>query len=131
MSTPIIPPWAEDLKTRYLSGEASLFVVHGNVRDLHPYGPSEAELGYVSMRGFFESFLGRTKEIVTYYNISQGLVFPDKAHQRRFDSALTARRMLDGQEALLVPPKDPGQAIPVIEQLITTPTVSAGVIIDF
>lgn len=131
MSTPIIPGWADELRHRYLAGEASLFIVHGNVRDLHIYGSGDDDISYVSLRGFFDNFLGRTKDIVAYYNISQGLIFPDKAHERRFDSAMTARRMLDGQEALLTLPKAPGAAIAVIEQLITTPTIAAGVIVDF
>jgi ATP-dependent 26S proteasome regulatory subunit len=131
MSTPIIPAWADELRHRYLAGEASLFVVHGNVRDLHVYGNGDGDLSYVSLRGFFENFLGRTKDIVVYYNISQGFIFPDKAHERRFDSAMTARRMLDGQEALFSMPKAPGPAISLIEQLITTPTIAAGVIVDF
>lgn len=28
-----LPPWADELKRRYLAGEAGLFVVHGNVHD--------------------------------------------------------------------------------------------------
>ena len=131
MDNPIIPPWANELRFRYLSGEASLFIVHGNVRDLHVYGQSDAIRSYVPLRTFFDLFLGRTKDIVSYYNISQGLGFPDNAHQRRFEGAMTTRRMLDGQEPLLTMPKAPGVAIPIIEQLITIPTISAGVIIDF
>ena len=34
MSDPrLLPPWAEDLRRRYLRGEASMFVLHGNVYD--------------------------------------------------------------------------------------------------
>ena len=29
-----LPVWAEDLRRRYLRGEASMFVLHGNVYDV-------------------------------------------------------------------------------------------------
>ena len=37
MSDLVLPPWAGTLRDRYLSGEASLFLLHGNVRDLQPF----------------------------------------------------------------------------------------------
>ena len=30
----VLPAWAEDLRRRYLRGEASMFVLHGNVYDV-------------------------------------------------------------------------------------------------
>ena len=30
----LLPAWAEDLRRRYLRGEASMFVLHGNVYDV-------------------------------------------------------------------------------------------------
>jgi len=35
MSEPhLLPTWADDLRRRYLRGEASMFVLHGNVYDV-------------------------------------------------------------------------------------------------
>ena len=31
--TKILPIWAEDLRKRYLRGESSMFILHGNVFD--------------------------------------------------------------------------------------------------
>ncbi len=33
LNTNVLPPWADELKRRYLAGEAGLFLVHGNVHD--------------------------------------------------------------------------------------------------
>jgi transitional endoplasmic reticulum ATPase len=33
LNTNTLPPWADELKRRYLAGEAGLFLVHGNVHD--------------------------------------------------------------------------------------------------
>ena len=52
---------ADELRTRYLAGEASMFLVHGNVRDLVPWtvgGRSE----WVDTRTFLERFLSRTRD---------------------------------------------------------------------
>ena len=29
-------PWVEEIKLRYTSSESSIFVLHGNIRDLYP-----------------------------------------------------------------------------------------------
>ena len=33
MPTEVFPLWVDELRQRYLRGESSVFVVHGNVRD--------------------------------------------------------------------------------------------------
>ena len=38
----LLPAWAEDLRRRYLRGEASMFVLHGNVYDVVLYGAEDA-----------------------------------------------------------------------------------------
>lgn len=126
-----LPSWADDLRVRYISGQASMFIVHGNVRDLYPLRGDDGTLHWYDMRGFLEAFLGRTRDIVAYYNVSQGLVFPDSAHEKRFVRSINARRMLEGEEKLSVMPRSPTMALPVIEQLITDPLNSSGVIMDF
>ena len=40
-----LPPWAEELRRRYLRGEAWQFVLHGNVHDLVLHGGRLVELG--------------------------------------------------------------------------------------
>ena len=35
---PVLPGWAEELKRRYVRGEASQFILHGNVHDLVLHG---------------------------------------------------------------------------------------------
>jgi len=34
----LLPSWAEDLRRRYLRGEASMFILHGNVYDVVVHG---------------------------------------------------------------------------------------------
>lgn len=128
---PKLPSWAEELRLRYLSGEASMFLVHGNVRDLHPWEDPDGQLVWLSIREFLERFLSRSKDIVTYYNLSEGLEFPEARSKARFRTAINARRALRGDEALSSLPQSPTQVLPIIEDMITDTSQRAAVIIDY
>lgn len=66
-----LPDWAEDLRRRYLRGEATVFVLHGNVFDwvLHN--------GRLSPLTEFltETLLKDSKKTIGVYNVSTGLHF--------------------------------------------------------
>ncbi len=127
---PVLPTWARDLRNRYLAGEASMFLVHGNVRDLVPWDDGDT-VSHVPVRTFLERFLARSKEIVAYWNCSEGFEFPDRAHRARFLRAVNARRALDGRPAVDELPRSPSEAIPLVEALVTDPAQRAGVILDY
>jgi transitional endoplasmic reticulum ATPase len=129
--SPRLPGWANELRDRYLAGEASLFLVHGNVRDIHPWDPGDGKTEWVDLRAFFERFLGRTRDIVATYNLAQGVLFPDKLHEKRFKRAIDVKRALQGDDPLTELPRTPNEAIPLFEELITDPANSSGVVIDF
>lgn len=131
MSDPVLPAWVHEIRNRYLSGEASLFLLHGNVRDLQPWQEAGGEVQYVDLRTFLERFLARTRDIVAYYNVSQGICFSDHQHEALFRRAIDTRRQLTGGSKLGLLPRTATDAIPVIEELITNPANSAGVVLDF
>lgn len=131
MSDTQLPEWANDLRNRYLAGEASMFLIHGNVRDLHPWTDDNGKTSYLDLRGFLESFLARSRDIIAYYNVSQGLCFSDGEHQRRYQRVVDARRMLNGGKGTGGLPRTAGEAVPAIEELLLEPTQSSGVIIDY
>lgn len=133
MSTPLVlPPWCAELRSRYLAGEASLFLLHGNVRDLVAWtDPQTGARTWVDLRTFLERFLERTREIVAYFNVSQGLSFGNKAHRRLFQTMIDAKRQLRGEDKLTELPATAAQAIPVVEDLLTSGSHSSGIILDF
>jgi transitional endoplasmic reticulum ATPase len=130
-ASPRLPSWAVELRDRYLAGEASLFLVHGNVRDLVAWDAGNGKTEWVSLKLFFERFLGRTRDIVVYYNVSQGMLFPDSQNQRRFERAINARRATTGADLLGALPRLPTQVIPLVEEIITDPLHSSGVVLDY
>ena len=130
MSQPELPAWATELRNRYLAGEASLFLLHGNVRDLQPW-KTEGPVEYVGLREFLERFLDRTRDVVAYYNVSQGLSFTRKQHGNLFRSIVDNKRMMRGGEKLSRMPETATEAIPVVEDVITEPSHSSAVIMDY
>jgi ATP-dependent 26S proteasome regulatory subunit len=128
---PTLPPWATELRGRYLAGEASLFLLHGNVRDLHGWQDDKGERTWIDLRAFLDRFLARTRDIVAYFNVSQGLQFGDPSHGKMFKTVIDARRQLRGEDRLASLPNTATEAIPVIEDLVTDPTHSSAVVVDW
>lgn len=125
-----LPAWAASLRDRYLAGEASLFLLHGNVRDLQPWREDDG-IRWIGLPAFLEQFLARTRDVLVRYDVSRGLAFPDRVHERRFTQVVDARRALEGQHALPTLPRDIGGALEAIEAVITDPSQRSGVILDF
>ena len=128
---PSLPPWAEELRHRYLSGEASMFLLHGNVRDVYPWEEADGSVRYLTLREFLERFLARSKDIVVYYNLSEGLEFPDRSSATRFRATMDARRMLEGDSPLTGLPTDPDAVLALLEDLVTDAGARSGVILDY
>lgn len=98
-----LPGWAKDLRRRYLRGESSQFIVHGNVHDLVLHGDKLYSVSEFLGQVLFE----RSKDSVLLYNISTGVRF-------------TKRKMsIDGFEDL-VTQKDPAKVLPLLERALTT-----------
>ena len=127
------PSWAEELRDRYLSGEASMFLLHGNVRDVYawPADKEGQEVEYLNLRDFLERFLARSKEIVVYYNVSEGIVLPSPAMNRRFRTVANARRALEGNAPLDTWPRRTSEVLPLLESLVTDPAQRAAIVLDF
>ena len=70
-----LPPWAADLRERYLRGEASMFVLHGNVFDAVVHRGAMLSLG-----DFLAGpLLAETKETIVLYNLASGVRFRKRA----------------------------------------------------
>lgn len=129
---PRLPGWAEELRQRYLAGESSLFLVHGNVRDLYGWETDDGTMEWVSLREFLERFLSRHKDIVAYYNVSEGLEFPMAGMEERFVRAVNRGegvRHVPGQPL----PRTPDAVLPLLESLIARAAgkASAAVVLDY
>ncbi len=121
------PSWAEQLRKRYLAEESSLFLLHGNVRDLVP-----VEDGYASLQSYLERMLVRTKEVVAFYDYSRGLRFAKPNMKQRFQMAVNTRRILQGRSEVGEDfPKEPLSLFPILEDYLTDHTQHGALVMDF
>ncbi len=67
----LIPSWAEDLRRRYLRGEASMFVLHGNVFDA-----VVCQQKMLTLTEFLvDILLKESRQTVAVYNLATGIRF--------------------------------------------------------
>jgi len=70
MSVRELPSWAEEIRSVYLRGEASVFVLHGNVFDLIMH---DGELH--PLADFLSQVLLGAKEVICQFDPSAGVRF--------------------------------------------------------
>ena len=81
-----IPAWlARGVLERYHSGASHLFLLHGNVRDVHPFGRDHVPLADGLRR------LAARRPVAVSYDVSSGLTFPDGEREKAFRKALSTR----------------------------------------
>jgi transitional endoplasmic reticulum ATPase len=99
--TNILPKWADELRRRYLRGEASIFVLHGNV-----YDAVISNGRVVTLTEFLgEVLLDQSKETIAVYNVATGVRFLKRATSVSIDEALMSGdkpRVLAALERMLV-----------------------------
>ena len=115
-----VPAWlTAGVLERYHSGASHLFLLHGNVRDVFPFGSSFVPLAEGLRR------LGSRRPIAVSYDVSAGLVFPDPEREKAFRKALGLKGAL---------PADPARALVVLDALVGSDRLAPGsvaVIIDY
>jgi AAA+ superfamily predicted ATPase len=116
-----IPSWlAAGVLDRYHAGASHLFLLHGNVRDVQPFGRSYVPLAEGLRR------LAARRPILVSYDVSSGLTFPDAEHEKAFRKAL-------GLKTGAIP-SDPARALILLDALLTTersPPGSVAIVIDY
>jgi transitional endoplasmic reticulum ATPase len=86
MSERALPEWAEQIRTSYLRGESSVFLVHGNVHDLVLSGKE-----LVPLVDFLADVLLAKKKVICHLNPSIGIRFRKKeARLGNAEDVLTA-----------------------------------------
>jgi AAA+ superfamily predicted ATPase len=97
-----LPTWAEDLRRRYLRGEASMFVLHGNVYDVVLCGRKMMAL----TEFLTDVLLKDSKETIAVYNVATGTRFAKHANNATaLDDLLLATdksRIFSAFERLLI-----------------------------
>ncbi len=114
MSQPrLLPQWAEDLRRRYLRGESSMFVLHGNVYDLVLHDGK-----MLTLTSFLtDEMLKESKDIIAVYNVATGVKFAKGGSQAK-----------NLEDLILSSGKD--KALSALERLLTM-SMKAAVVIEY
>jgi transitional endoplasmic reticulum ATPase len=97
----ILPAWADELRRRYLRGESSIFVLHGNVYDAVVH---DGEV--VTLTEFLgKVLLDQSKQTIAVYNVATGVRFQKREKGFDIDEALLSAekpRVLMALERMLI-----------------------------
>ena len=95
-----LPNWAGELRQRYLRGEASIFILHGNV-----YDAVLSDGRIVTLSEFLgQVLLEQSKETIAVYNVATGVRFLKREEGLSVDEALLSQdkpRILMGLEKMM------------------------------
>ncbi|HET9317090.1 MAG TPA: hypothetical protein VFQ51_15970, partial [Vicinamibacteria bacterium] len=115
-----VPGWlASGMLERYHAGASHLFLLHGNVRDVHPFGEE-----YVPLASGLATLFAQRPHVVSY-DVSSGLAFPDQAREKALKKVLGIKQPL---------PADPGRALIVLDALLNSdkcPPGSIAIVLEF
>jgi len=127
----LLPAWAARLREGYLSGEASQFLIHTNVGDLTPWEEG-GSLEYVTLMEFLTRFLSRTKNVVVFYNMSEGLRFARPEMKELFLQRLSSHRGARGDPGFSgVIPASPSKVLSLLGEFASIRSNRAAIIIDY
>jgi len=89
-------PWAKELSEKYYSQTLTMFVLHGNVRDLVPLR-SENKTEFMPLHRFLRCGLFSSRDLVLTYDRGSGVAFAEPAMQQDF------RRAIEGYDQFHAP----------------------------
>ena len=113
------PTWARELARRYFTKTINQFVLHGNVRDLVQAdvdGPDGgAQRAYLPLRQFLSEDLFAGRDLVVFYDRSDGIHFMDAESRRDFARAVSGYDSLFGTDFAKRMPKDPPRVFALLD----------------
>ncbi len=109
------PSWAQELARRYFTKTLNQFILHGNVRDLVPALDDNGERAYVPLRQFLSEDLFAGRDVVVFYDRSDGIHFQDAESRKDFSRAVSGYDTLFGTEYAKKMPKDPARVFALLD----------------
>src|SRR5215470_11634884 len=107
-----LPGWAARMARKYYAGEASHFLLYGNIYDLVRAGTE-----YISLLNYLQRELVGSKFLMTY-NRSEGIRFGSAEAERAFQAQRRVADPLQSRDGIGQLPKDPARALPIIEDFL-------------
>ena len=109
------PAWAKLLARKYFTKTLNQFILHGNVRDLVPTEDDAGKPNYVTLRRFLTDDLFAGRDIVLFYDRSDGIHFADQESKKDFNRAISGYDTIFGTEYAKKLPKDPVRVFALLD----------------
>jgi len=111
-----LPGWAKDLSEKYYSRSFSMFVLHGNVRDLVPL-VNEGTAEFVPLEQFLTTALFGQRDLVLHYDRG-GLSFGSAESQADFRRALEGYDSFHGTNFAQGLPRNPDAILNILDNYL-------------
>jgi AAA+ superfamily predicted ATPase len=113
-----LPGWARQLSEKYYSRTITLFVLHGNVRDLVPW-TSAGTQHFLPLGEFLDQALFGSRDLCLTYDRGGGIRFAQSEQQGDFRAALTGYDSFHGTEyAKRGVPRSPEQVLGLLDNYL-------------
>jgi AAA+ superfamily predicted ATPase len=112
-----LPDWARELSEKYYSRTLSMFVLHGNVRDIVPLrrgGKTE----FLSLHRFLREGLFGKRDLVLTYDRGGGISFAHPDMQADFRNALSGYDSFHGSNYSQSLPRNPDSVLNMLESYL-------------
>jgi AAA+ superfamily predicted ATPase len=128
-----LPHWAAELSEKYYSGVTSMFVLHGNVRDLAA-SKAGATPDFVPLQRFLRDALFAARNLVLFYDRGGGLTFPTPEMKSDFERALAGYDSFHGTQFAGGLPRNPDGVLNILDNYLRLRILDGkkiAVVVDF
>lgn len=112
-----LPAWAQLLSERYYSRTLSVFVLHGNVRDLVPL-TREGTTVFLPLAGFLNAALFGRRDLILTYDRGGGLTFAHPDMQSDFRRAIAGYDSFHGTDYAHGLPRNPDGVLNLLDNYL-------------
>src|ERR1039457_3285180 len=112
-----LPAWAKELSEKYYSRTITMFVLHGNVRDLVAFR-HDGTLEFCALSRFLRSGLFGQRDIVVTYDRGGGLSFAEPRMQEDFRQAISGYDQFHGTSYSTALPRNPDGVLNLLDNYL-------------
>jgi AAA+ superfamily predicted ATPase len=113
-----LPAWAKELSEKYYSRTITMFILHGNVRDLVPFRRDDGALEFCSVHRFLRSGLFGQRDLVITYDRGGGLSFAEPRMQEDFRQAISGYDQFHGTNYSTALPRNPDGVLNLLDNYL-------------
>src|ERR1035438_9799922 len=112
-----LPAWAKELSEKYYSRTITMFVLHGNVRDLVAFRRDDAT-EFCGVHRFLRSGLFGQRDLVITYDRGGGLSFAEPRMQEDFRQAISGYDQFHGTSYSTALPRNPDGVLNLLDNYL-------------